>query len=163
MSKIKSQFLESKEYEGHFKCDCHTRDHSIDATHETFKYGDNSVMDTITLEFNVIISDYNDIYKSYGFIGSLKRYMWRLKYAFRILIKGELKYKGEWLPVRRYGEAFVGIEEFKKLGQWMIDRSEEIEKNKRNCLPQLTEEARCQFEQELIKDWDYGDSSLIHK
>jgi len=80
--------------------------------------------------------------------------------ASAILKDGYLEYDGTWVPVRRYGEVSVGIEETRRLANYLLKCCDEIEKNKEMFFPKFSAAQKKEFEKELIDSYGWIDEDI---
>ena len=113
-----------------FECDCHGRDHIIQAFRDD---------EEVYLMFKVQVGDCdtdkwisskydNFLQRTWLRCGNFfRRKWWRIKTATIILFKGYMDMEDSWLPVRREGESIFGIKETRKLCEYLLNAVDEIE------------------------------------
>jgi hypothetical protein len=114
-----------------FECDCHSRGHIIIARRDVYIYSSPTWPDDmdISMSFETMESDSDSYYiLENPVLKFCKASWWRIKKAFNILLKGEIYYEGSWMPARLDDESLVGCEETKRLGNFLIESAEILEK-----------------------------------
>ena len=121
-----------------FECDCYSKGDLIRAEYSintiTFKDGYTHNNREISIIFETNLSEYDQIGISEKFFSELwTRIKWRIKYAFKILISGEIKTEGYFLPCRSLVDSnknkvenLFGYQTTKNLAKWLDTKADEI-------------------------------------
>jgi hypothetical protein len=108
-----------------FLCDCYDREHSLITAHFNGKD-----YEEVYFEFASTIGDWNS-YQDYHnvFKRFYRRLKWRFRHAYNALVHGSIYYEGSWIPVRSYGDKYLGEQTLKELSDWLLETDKIIKEN----------------------------------